>query len=109
MNNVDGDILKIFSYEKGPSYKTTLSTVYSLRILSSNVKYFVNALNVILTTELARLNSLGLGYNNSRDRDAKTLASSFPNTLTKFGLVDCTIGDQGGKAMLKWGKYATEL
>ena len=38
-----------------------------------------------------------------------TLANALPKTLTELGLVGCSIGDQGGKEILEWAKYAGGL
>ena len=35
--------------------------------------------------------------------------SSLPTTLTKLGLVRCSIGDQGARALLDWVKYANGM
>ena len=43
------------------------------------------------------------------DQGAMTLANVLPKTLTEIGLVGCSIGDQGGKEILEWAKYAGGL
>ena len=79
------------------------------RITAGDVKLIANALDMIPASELARLSSFSLSYNNIGDKGASTLANALPNTLTELGLVGCSIGDQGGKAILEWAKYAHGL
>jgi hypothetical protein len=43
------------------------------------------------------------------DAGASSLAGAFPNTMTELGLVACSIGDAGGRALLDWAKSAPEL
>ena len=50
-----------------------------------------------------------MSYNAIGDEGASTLAASLPNTLAELGLVGCSIGDQGGGAILEWAKYASGL
>ena len=59
--------------------------------------------------ELARLRSFSLSDNIISDESAKALAAALPKTLTELGLVGYVIGDQDGKAILEWAKYASGL
>ncbi|MEJ8474585.1 hypothetical protein [Roseibium algae] len=36
------------------------------------------------------------------------LAEAFPTTLVELGLVDCSIGDVGGLALLAWARTAVD-
>ena len=79
------------------------------RITASDVKIIANALDKTPSSELVRLGSFSLSYNTIGDQGAMTLANALPKTLTELGLVGCSIGDQGGKAILEWAKYAGGL
>ena len=79
------------------------------RITAGDVKIIANALDKTPSSELARLASFSLSYNNIGDQGAMTLAKVLPKTLTEIGLVGCSIGDQGGKEILEWAKYAGGL
>ena len=79
------------------------------RITAGDVKIIANALDKTPSSELARLGSFSLSYNNIGDQGAMTLANVLPKTLTEIGLVGCSIGDQGGGAILEWAKYANGL
>lgn len=43
------------------------------------------------------------------DTGAATLAEVFPETMTELGLVGCSIGDAGGRAILEWARIAPRL
>ena len=79
------------------------------RITAGDVKLIANALDMTPSSELARLGSFSLSYNTIGDEGAKTLANALPKTLTELDLVGCSIGDQGGKEILEWAKYAGGL
>jgi len=56
------------------------------------------------------LRSFSMSYNPGlTDSGVVALARAFPSTLTELGLVGCAIGDEGGAALLRWSKQATEL
>ena len=79
------------------------------QMTAADVKLIANALDRTSVSELARLVSFSLSYNAIGDDGASTLAASLPATLTELGLVGCSIGDQGGGAILEWAKYANGL
>jgi hypothetical protein len=79
------------------------------KMTAADVKLIANALDRTPVSELARLVSFSLSYNAIGDEGASTLAASLPATLTELGLVGCSIGDQGGGAILEWAKYANGL
>ena len=79
------------------------------KMTAADVKLIANALDRTPVSELARLVSFSLSYNAIGDDGASTLAASLPATLTELGLVGCSIGDQGGAAMLEWAKHANGL
>ena len=76
---------------------------------AADAKTIANALDRTPVFELARLGSFSLSYNAIGDEGAKNLANSLPATLTELGLVGCSIGDRGGKAILDWVKHASGL
>ena len=76
---------------------------------AADAKLIANALDRTPIFELARLGSFSLSYNAIGDQGAKNLADSLPTTLTELGLVGCSIGDRGGKAILDWAKHAHGL
>ena len=76
---------------------------------AADAKLIANALDRTPVVELARLGSFSLSYNAIGDEGAKNLANSLPATLTELGLVGCSIGDRGGKAILDWAKHANGL
>ena len=76
---------------------------------AADVKLIANALDRTSVSELTRLGSFSLSYNVIGDEGANTLATCLPATLTELGLVGCSIGDQGGAAMLEWAKHANGL
>ncbi len=43
------------------------------------------------------------------DTGAAALAEVFPETMTELGLVGCSIGDAGGRAILEWARIAPRL
>ena len=79
------------------------------QMTAADVKLIANALDGTSVSELARLVSFSLSYNAIGDEGAKNLANSLPATLTELGLVGCSIGDRGGKAILDWAKHANGL
>ena len=79
------------------------------QMTAADVKLIANALDRTSVSELARLVSFSLSYNAIGDEGAKNLANSLPATLTELGLVGCSIGDRGGKAILDWAKHANGL
>ena len=79
------------------------------KIAAADVYLIANALDRISVSELARLGSLSLSYNAIGDEGANAIANALPNSLTELGLVRCSIGDQGGEAILDWAKCANGL
>ena len=79
------------------------------KMTAADVSLIANALDRTPVSDLARLGSFSLSYNAIGDDGASTLAASLPATLTELGLVGCSIGDQGGGAILEWAKYANGL
>ena len=79
------------------------------KMTAADVKLIANALDKTSVSELSRLGSFSLSYNTIGDEGANTLATCLPATLTELGLVGCSIGDQGGVAMLEWAKHANGL
>ena len=76
---------------------------------ADDVKLIANILGMMPARELARLRSFSLSDIIIGDEGAKALAATLPKTLTELGLVGCALGDQGGKAILEWAKYASGL
>ncbi|NNK78979.1 MAG: hypothetical protein HKP40_09740 [Litoreibacter sp.] len=67
------------------------------------------ALTSLSEAERSRLHSFSLSYNGIGDIGALAMAASLPETLGELGLVGCSIGDDGGEAILNWAKNATGL
>ena len=60
--------------------------------------------------EAPALRSFSMSYNPGlTNAGVVLLAQAFPPTLTELGLVNCAIGDEGGGALLRWGKKAVGL
>ncbi|MFW2367965.1 MAG: hypothetical protein ACN4GW_16225 [Desulforhopalus sp.] len=56
------------------------------------------------------LRSFSMSYNPGlTDSGVAALARAFPPTVKELGLVGCAIGDEGGAALLRWSKQASEL
>ncbi len=56
------------------------------------------------------LQSFSASYNPYLGDDgAVALVGAFSETMTELGLVDCSIGDAGGQAILDWAQAAPEL
>ena len=56
------------------------------------------------------LRSFSMSYNpDLTDAGVVALTQAFPPTITELGLVACSIGDEGGAAILRWGKRAVGL
>ena len=79
------------------------------QMTAADVKLIANALDRTSVSELTRLGSFSLSYNTIGDEGANTLAKCLPATLIELGLVGCSIGDQGGAAMLEWARHANGL
>lgn len=67
------------------------------------------ALTSISNAERVRLLSFSLSYNEIGDDGASALAAALPATLGELGMVGCSIGDNGGKAILNWARAASQL
>lgn len=67
------------------------------------------ALNALSNVERTRLRSFSLSYNKIGDDGALALAASLPETVGELGLVGCSIGDDGGEAILNWASNAGGL
>lgn len=56
------------------------------------------------------LRSFSASYNPELgDTGAAALAEAFPETMTELGLVGCSIGDAGGRAILEWAQTAPKV
>ncbi len=56
------------------------------------------------------LSSFSASFNpNLGDGGATVLAEAFPETMTELGLVGCSIGDAGARAILEWARTAPNL
>ena len=81
----------------------------NVEIAAIDAELIANSLDRISVSELARLGSFSLSYNAIGDEGASAIANALPNSLTELGLVGCSIGDQGGEAILDWAKRANGL
>lgn len=56
------------------------------------------------------IQSISFSYNHLLgDRGATAIARSLPLSICEIGLVDCGIGDEGGKEILNWMKTSPRL
>jgi hypothetical protein len=56
------------------------------------------------------LKSFSASYNSDLGDDgAAALAEAFPETMTELGLVGCSVGDVGARAILEWAQTAPNL
>ena len=87
--------------------------VLQLRSLSLNTSDIAEIANIIKeekNNSNAILTSISFSYNEQiGNAGSVVLANSLPPSIRDIGLVDCGIGDQGGKAMLDWMQTAPNL
>ena len=58
------------------------------------------------TSQAQKLRSFSVSFNpNLTDFGIATLIASLPTTAIELGLVDCSMGDVGGAAILKWTQH----
>ena len=75
-----------------------------------DAEIIARAMRELSLYETPALRSFSMSYNPGlTDAGVVVLAQAFPPTLTELGLVDCAIGDEGGVALLRWGKKAVGL
>jgi len=75
-----------------------------------DAEIIARAMRELSLYEAPALRSFSMSYNPGlTDAGVVLLAQAFPPTLTELGLVDCSIGDEGGVALLRWGKKAVGL
>jgi len=69
-----------------------------------DAEIIARAMRELSLYEAPALRSFSMSYNPGlTDAGVVLLAQAFPPTLTELGLVDCSIGDEGGVALLRWG------
>lgn len=87
--------------------------VLQLRSLSLNTSDIAEIANIIKeekNNSNAILTSISFSYNEQiGNAGSVVLANALPPSIREIGLVDCGIGDQGGKAMLDWMQTAPNL
>ncbi len=77
---------------------------------ASDAEIIARAIREISKNNGPALRSFSMSYNPGvTDGGVVALARAFPSTLTELGLVECEIGDEGGAALLRWSKQASEL
>ena len=82
----------------------------NLGLTSSEVMAIAQALSEGTTGKKNALRSVSFSYNPLLgDRGAIALAKAFPPSIVEIGLVNCSIGDPGGKELLEWAKRARNL
>lgn len=75
-----------------------------------DAEIIARAMRELSLYEAPALRSFSMSYNPGlTNAGVVLLAQAFPPTLTELGLVDCSIGDEGGVALLRWGKKAVGL
>jgi hypothetical protein len=57
----------------------------------------------------SQLTSLSLSYNTLGDIGTLAIAKALPQSIQALGLVDCGIGDPGGRALVAWASRASNL
>lgn len=93
----------------------TLNADYDLHLRNAGLgamdaEIIARAMRELSLYETPALRSFSMSYNPGlTDAGVVVLAQAFPPTLTELGLVDCAIGDEGGVALLRWGKEAVGL
>ena len=69
-----------------------------------------DAIRALNRDEARLLASVSVSYNYAlSDAGAQALAKALPSVLPEFGMVDCSVTDVGGNALLAWAKRATGL
>jgi hypothetical protein len=112
LRTINSDVTKVAAdtlVNRSASFDALDLHLRNAKIAAADVKLIANALDRISVSELARLGSLSLSYNAIGDEGANAIANALPNSLTELGLVRCSIGDQGGEAILDWAKCANGL
>lgn len=71
--------------------------------------HLATALSKVSQSQRARLHSFSLSYNEIKDEGTIALAGALPRTLVELGLVNCSISDKGGMALLEWARRAQGL
>ena len=76
----------------------------------SDAEIIASAIRKVSLNNGPALRSFSMSYNPGlTDIGVVALALAFPSTVTELGFVECAIGDEGGVALLRWCKKATEL
>ena len=76
----------------------------------SDAQIIASAIRKVSLNKGPALRSFSMSYNPGlTDTGVVALALAFPYTVTELGFVKCAIGDEGGAALLRWCKRATEL
>jgi len=82
----------------------------SLNLNASDIIAIANILEQEKNNSNAIVTSISFSYNQQiGDAGAAALANALAPSIREIGLVDCGIGDQGGKAMLDWMQAAPHL
>ncbi|MFK8036130.1 MAG: hypothetical protein AB8B94_18505 [Hyphomicrobiales bacterium] len=91
------------------------SSGFDLHLRSAGVdahdaRVLANAMQEMPISSTHHLKSFSASYNpDLKDAGAMALSKSFPSTMTELGLVGCSIGDEGGTALLEWAQQAPSL
>jgi len=76
----------------------------------SDAQIIASAIRKVSLNKGPALRSFSMSYNPGlTNTGVAALAQAFPSTVTELGFVECAIGDEGGAALLRWCKNATEL
>ncbi len=82
----------------------------NLGLTSSDIITIANTLSELLSENKNAIRSISFSYNYLLgDRGAIALAKALPYSICEIGLVNCGIGDSGGRELLKWAKNAEHL
>ena len=113
LRSIGGPVCLAAAVKLEANQSNTDSVYFHLRhaaLEASDAMVIAEALKSLPKESHSALVSLSLSYNHALgDAGAIALAQSLPPTIRELGLVNCGIGDAGGKAVLRWAKHATGL
>ncbi|MFK7858159.1 MAG: hypothetical protein AB8B64_05045 [Granulosicoccus sp.] len=80
------------------------------RLNESDAKILSEGIRRASVDEQLLLRSFSASFNPElADKGVIALANVFPESMSELGLVNCSIGDSGGRAILEWAESATNL
>lgn len=88
---------------------STLKRRYHFRNLNLSISNLEELLDILDQEEKYKINSISFSYNPIGDEGAIIIAERLPDYIEEIGLVDCGIGDIGGRAILEMLNELPEL